>query len=84
MDRWVEHMTEARPEMAHLKYAELGTPDDQIAVVLDTSGYLTTREQAIAVHRSQTSPYEGRPEELRRDFLTHEYLLDGLVSRGVA
>jgi LmbE family N-acetylglucosaminyl deacetylase len=77
MDRWVEHMTEARPEMAHLKYAELGTPDDQIAVVLDTNGYLTAREQAIAVHRSQTTPYEGLPEELRRDFLTREYLLDG-------
>ena len=75
MTRWAAHMAEIRPEMAHLAYAELGTPDELIAVVLDTSTHLAVREQAIAVHRTQTSPYEGLPDDLRRDFLTREHLL---------
>lgn len=77
MDRWVAHMVEARPDMAHLRYAELGTPDEEVAVVLDTSAHLATRERAIAVHASQTSPYDGLPDDLRRDFLTRDYLLRG-------
>jgi LmbE family N-acetylglucosaminyl deacetylase len=75
MDRWVAHMVEARPDMAHLRYADLGTPDEQIDVVLDTAEHLATRERAIALHATQTSPYDGLPEELRRDFLTREHLL---------
>ena len=77
MDRWVAHMVEARPEMAHLRYADLGTPDEQIAVVLDTAQHLELRERAIAVHATQTSPFEGLPDRLRRDFLTRDHLLRG-------
>jgi hypothetical protein len=32
------------------------------------------REQAIALHASQTSPYAVMPDELRRTFLTVERL----------
>jgi LmbE family N-acetylglucosaminyl deacetylase len=77
MDRWVAHMVEARPEMAHLRYADLGTPDEEIAIVLDTAEHRELRERAIAIHATQTSPYEGLPAELRRDFLTRDYLLRG-------
>ncbi|MFC7493055.1 MULTISPECIES: PIG-L deacetylase family protein [unclassified Nocardioides] len=75
MSRWAEHMAQARPEMAHLRYAELGTPDERIAVVLDTTAHLDRRERAIAVHRSQVSPFEGLPDDLRRAFLTREHLV---------
>jgi LmbE family N-acetylglucosaminyl deacetylase len=75
MDRWVAHMLQARPDLAHLRYAELGTPDEDVALVLDTSAHLQARERAIAVHASQTSPYEGLPDDLRRDFLTRDHLL---------
>lgn len=75
MTRWAQHMAQVRPEMAHLAYAELGTPDEQVAVVLDTAEHLATRERAIALHRTQTSPFEGLPDELRRGFLTREHLL---------
>ena len=75
MDRWVAHMVTIRPDLAHLRYADLGTPDEQIAIVLDTTDHLEARERAIAVHASQTSPYDGLPDELRRAFLTREHLL---------
>ncbi|MEP9364069.1 PIG-L family deacetylase [Nocardioides sp. CN2-186] len=77
MSRWVAHMIDVRPEMAHLAYADLGTPDDLIAIVLDTTAHLAVREQAIALHRTQTSPYDGLPDDLRRDFLTRDHLLRG-------
>jgi LmbE family N-acetylglucosaminyl deacetylase len=75
MLRWAQHMARVRPEMTHLRHADLGTPDEQVAVVLDTSAHLDARERAIAAHRSQTSPFDGLPDDLRRDFLTREYLL---------
>jgi LmbE family N-acetylglucosaminyl deacetylase len=75
MSRWADHMAQARPEMAHLRYADLGTPDEQVAVVIDTTAHLAARERAIAVHRTQTSPFEGLPADLRRDFLTREHLV---------
>ncbi|MBA2956200.1 PIG-L family deacetylase [Nocardioides sp. CGMCC 1.13656] len=77
MDRWVAHMVEARPDMEHLRYADLGTPDDEIAVVLDTATHLGARERAIAAHASQTSPFDGLPDDLRRAFLTREHLVRG-------
>jgi LmbE family N-acetylglucosaminyl deacetylase len=74
MSRWVEHMVSLRPDMAHLRLADLGTPDDDIDLVVDTSIHLAARERAMAEHRSQTSPFEGLPEDLRLAFLTREHL----------
>lgn len=78
MSRWAAHMTEARPELeVYLKNAELGTPDEQVVVSFETVEHLDARERAIAIHASQTSPFEGLPPDLRRDFLTQEHLLRG-------
>lgn len=74
MARWVEHMVSLRPDMKHLRLADLGTPDDDIDLVLDTSAHLAARERAMAEHRSQTSPFDGLPEDLRRAFLTRDHL----------
>jgi LmbE family N-acetylglucosaminyl deacetylase len=74
--RWVAHMRQGRPDVEHLDgdVEELGTPDEDITTVLDTSRHLAVREQAIALHRSQVSPFDGLPEGLRRDFLTADHL----------
>lgn len=74
MRKWVEALVEQHPESEHLGLGELGTPEDQITTVLDTTEYLALREQAMALHRSQTSPFEVMPTDLRRQFLTAEYL----------
>lgn len=76
MRRWVEHMRRERPEMEHLDadVAALGTPDDDITTVLAAAEHLPARERAMAVHASQTSPYEGLPDDLRRAFLADVHL----------
>lgn len=77
MRRWAEQMTRLRPETAHLalEVASLGTPPERITDVLDTSAQLATRRAAIAAHASQTSPYEGLPDELAEAFLSRDHLI---------
>jgi LmbE family N-acetylglucosaminyl deacetylase len=72
MRKWVEALVREQPESEHLGLGELGTPEDKITTVVDTTKFLKLREEAIAVHRSQTSPYEVMPDELRQQFLTAE------------
>lgn len=74
MRKWVEALVREQPDSEHLGLGELGTPEDQITTVIDTSEFLELREKAIALHRSQTSPYEVMPPDLRREFLTAERL----------
>ena len=74
MRRWVEALIEQQPDSEHLGLGDLGTPPDQITTIIDTTSLLELREQAMALHRSQTSPYEVMPADLRRDFLTSEHL----------
>jgi len=74
MHRRAEHMATVQPDLEHLRHADLGTPDDVISFTVDTSDLLAARERAIAAHASQTSPYEGLPDDLRRAFLTREHL----------
>ena len=51
-----------------------GTPEEMITTVLDTTAYLAERECAMRRHASQRSPFDGLPDDLRRDFLTAERL----------
>ena len=76
LQRWVEHMRSERPDIAHLdpEVAAIGTPDDRITTVVPAAAHLATRERAIAVHRSQTSPFEGLPTDLRTAFLDTVHL----------
>jgi LmbE family N-acetylglucosaminyl deacetylase len=74
MQRWLEHVAAANPSSGHLTIEVPGTPEDCITTVVDTTELLPQREQAMAAHASQTSPYEGLPDELRRAFLTAERL----------
>jgi len=74
MRRWVEALNEQQPDSEHLGLGDLGTPADQITTIVDTTTLLERREQAIALHNSQTSPYEVMPADLRQDFLASEHL----------
>jgi LmbE family N-acetylglucosaminyl deacetylase len=74
MARWAAIMTERDPGSSYLALGELGTPDEAIDLVLDTSDFYEQRERAIALHRSQTSPFEPLPADLRREWLTTEHL----------
>jgi len=75
MRRWVAVMMADRPEAEHLALGDLGTPDDEIDHVLDATDLLPERERAMAAHRSQASPYDGLPADLRHDFLGWDRVL---------
>lgn len=76
MRRWVEHVRTARPDMEHLDAdtAAMGTPDELLTHRIDATDLLDDRERAIAIHASQTSPFEGLPAPLRRAFLADVHL----------
>ena len=76
MRQWLDEMRKDRGDSAYhaLDPASLGRPDDEITDVLDVGHLLERREAAIAQHRSQTSPFEGLSDPLRRAFLTRDYL----------
>lgn len=74
MRAWVEVLREKDPESDYLHLAELGTPEEDIHVVIDTTDLLARREQAIALHRSQVPPHDMLPPDLRRESLTAECL----------
>jgi LmbE family N-acetylglucosaminyl deacetylase len=71
---WVDILIERDPGSDYLALGELGTPDDDITTIVDTAAHLADREAAIAIHRSQTAPFEAMPDDLRRRFLTVEHL----------
>lgn len=74
MRQWAEIIRADAPESAYLAVRELGTPPEDVTTVIDTTDLLDRRNQAIALHRSQTSPYEVMPDDLRAAFLTAERL----------
>jgi LmbE family N-acetylglucosaminyl deacetylase len=74
MQRWAAELAAKQPDSAHLALGELGTPEELVTTVIDTSSLLARRERAIALHASQTPPFAVMPPELRREFLTVEHL----------
>ena len=74
MAKWVTALRAEDPDSDYVHLEQLGTPEDHITTVIDTADLLPTREDAISLHRSQTSPYEVMSPELRREFLTAERL----------
>jgi LmbE family N-acetylglucosaminyl deacetylase len=76
MRRWVEHQRSVNPGRAHLDpdVAAIGTPDEELTTVLDTSAQLDLRWAAIRAHASQVSPFEDLPADLQRAFLATDRL----------
>ncbi|MFP5321886.1 MAG: PIG-L deacetylase family protein [Acidimicrobiia bacterium] len=52
----------------------LGTPDDEITTVVDTSALLDRRWEAMRAHRSQVPPYDAMDAELQHAFLATDRL----------
>jgi len=75
MHAWVRHHAGDADVAAYTELPEIGTADEELTTILDTETHLTDREAAIAIHRSQRSPFEGLPDELRRAFLGREHLI---------
>jgi LmbE family N-acetylglucosaminyl deacetylase len=74
MRKWVEALRAEDPDSNYAHLEQLGTPAERITTVIDTRDLLGVREEAMALHRSQTSPYEVMDPELRREFLCAERL----------
>lgn len=74
LQKWIDHMGHDNPDWEHLELGIPGTPDEEITTLIQTPEYFELREQAIAAHRSQVSPFADLPEALRREFLTQEPL----------
>ena len=74
MHAWVRHQAGNADAAAYVELPDLGTPDDQLTTVVDTSAHRVARERAIAAHASQTSPYDGLPDDLRWAFLGQTHL----------
>jgi LmbE family N-acetylglucosaminyl deacetylase len=75
MREWAALLQAADPESTYLEDVErLGTPEELFHAVLDTSAFEERRWEAIRLHRSQVSPYDAMPTDLRRRFLCSERL----------
>jgi LmbE family N-acetylglucosaminyl deacetylase len=75
--QWLSALRGVRPDSAHLDldHQGLGRPDDEITTLLDSAHLRARREAAIALHRSQVSPFEGMPEDLLSAFLDTDRLV---------
>ena len=73
MNRRADHMAASGGGEAYLGQ-ELGTPEDEITLVVDTGAEYDTRWAAIRAHASQASPFDELPPELQVEFLATERL----------
>jgi LmbE family N-acetylglucosaminyl deacetylase len=71
MQRWIDQMRVDHPTIEYLdaEASTLGTPDGDITTIIDVTEHLDVRQRAIAAHASQTSPFEGLPDDLKYAFL---------------
>ena len=65
--RWVAHHQES--VYGEVPDEHLGCADELITTEVDVTDLLPVRLEAIARHRSQTSPYDGLPADLQTAFL---------------
>jgi LmbE family N-acetylglucosaminyl deacetylase len=74
--RWAEETRRRDPDSPYLDVdgAGLGTPDEQLTTRIDTREHLEQRWAAMALHRSQASPFDGLPPELAEAFLATDHL----------
>ncbi len=74
MARWTAAESGRDPDSVYLEI-EMGRPDDEITTVIAGHGVRPRVEAAIAHHRTQRSPYDGLPGELRDAFLDTDHLV---------
>jgi LmbE family N-acetylglucosaminyl deacetylase len=54
---------------------ELGTPDDEVTTVIDTTEHLDRRWRAMRMHASQVPPYDAMSPEMQHAFLASDHLM---------
>ncbi len=74
MARWADRMRATGGGDAYLALGQLGTPDDEITLVVDVADQLPTRWAAIRAHASQPSPYDDLEPDLQHEFLATDRL----------
>ena len=76
MRQWLDEMRAVDPDSPYqaIDASQFGTPDDLVTDVIQHPELLDLREQAIAAHRSQRSPFEDLSPDLRRSFLADTHL----------
>lgn len=77
MRRWLDEQQATRGDGAYhgIDRDLFGSPDDAVTHRLDVRPVLTTRLEAIAMHRSQHSPFDGLSIELRDLLLCTDHLI---------
>jgi LmbE family N-acetylglucosaminyl deacetylase len=75
--RWLERVQQLHPEGGHLELDQdgLGRPDEDITTMVDTSAHVQRRWAAMAMHRSQRSPFDDMPADLVEAFVTCDRLV---------
>jgi LmbE family N-acetylglucosaminyl deacetylase len=75
MRLWIDEMRARQSETVYLDIDldSLGSPDAKLTPI-DVSEQVEVREQAIACHRSQSSPFDGLSAELRHAFLATAFI----------
>ena len=73
MRRWVAHRSGS--VYAEVPEDDFGHPDEAITTVVDVTDLMPLRWEAIALHRSQSSPYDDLPDELAAAFLGTDRLV---------
>lgn len=76
MRQWAEHLSRENADSVYLTLGELGTPAEQVTHVVDTSEFWHERWEAIRTHRSQSSPFDGLPDDIARAFLCRDHLME--------
>jgi N-acetyl-1-D-myo-inositol-2-amino-2-deoxy-alpha-D-glucopyranoside deacetylase len=56
-------------------FADMGTPDEQITTVVDTTAHIPLRWGAMRAHASQTPPYDLMSPELQHAFLAADHFI---------
>jgi LmbE family N-acetylglucosaminyl deacetylase len=74
MIRWAEHQRSLDHCADYTSAESLGTPAEDITTVIDVRAQLEQRRTAIRTHASQTSPYDGLPDDLQHAFLATDRL----------
>ncbi|HEY3338471.1 MAG TPA: PIG-L family deacetylase [Propionicimonas sp.] len=72
MQEWLRYRDGGASSYA--EFPDLGTPETDVTTVIDARRHYPTRLLAIAQHRSQASPFDDLPEELRQGFLATDHL----------
>ncbi len=75
MHEWILDRAGDDRSAAYVDLPDIGTPDHEVTTVLDAAAHYPARVAAIALHRSQHSPYDDLPEDLRRRFLSTDRLV---------